>query len=102
MTDTHKKDRYCIPCGTKGTHTSTDHSKCPTKREIVRERAREAREKKNTETQDNKRDLELITRVFDYTNTEAWPKIQANPHQLYLCHILVLSDPIPICIVPMR
>ena len=35
--------------------------------------------------------MELITRVFDYTNTEAWPKIQANPHQLKIATIITLA-----------
>ena len=52
-----------------------DHSACPTKREIIRERAREARTQRNKETDMNKRDVELITRVFYFANIEAWPKI---------------------------
>ena len=71
MTERQKDKRYCIPCGTQGNHTSMDHTVCPTKREIIRGRTMEARAKRNEEAQNNKRDLELITKVFDYTNTEA-------------------------------
>ena len=51
----------------------------------------EARTKRNEETQNNKKDLELITRVFDYTNTEAWPKLQHNPDQTKVSTIVTLA-----------
>ena len=51
----------------------------------------EARAKRNEEAQNNKRDLELITKVFDYTNTEAWPKLQHNPDQTKVSTIITLA-----------
>merc|ERR1712121_252724 len=68
-----------------------DHTVCPTKREIIRGRTIEARTKRNVETQNNKRDLELITKIFDYTNTEAWPKLQHNPDQTKMSTIITLA-----------
>ena len=91
MTETQKDKRYCIPCGTQGNHTSMDHTACPTKREIIRGRTLDARTKRNEETQNNKRDLDLITKVFDYTNTEAWPKLQHNPDQTKVSTIITLA-----------
>ena len=63
----------------------------PQKREIICKRAREARPKKSEEAQASKRDLELITRVFDYTNTETWPHLQTNPQQLKITSIITLA-----------
>ena len=68
-----------------------DHTACPTKREIIRGRTLDARTKRNEETQNNKRDLDLITKVFDYTNTEAWPKLQHNPDQTKVSTIITLA-----------
>ena len=90
MSEAHKWARYCIPCGIQGDHTSIDHSACPTKREIIRERVREARIKKEAETQSKQRDLDLITQIFDYTNTEAWPHLQSNP-QLKFSTLVTLA-----------
>ena len=91
MTERHKDKRFCIPCGTQGNHTSMDHSACPTKREIIRARTIEARTKRNQDTQNDKRDLELITKAFDYTNNEAWPKLQPNPNQIKVSTIVTLA-----------
>ena len=66
-----------------------DHSACPTKREIIRKRASEARDKKTAEAQANKRELELITRLLDYTNTENWPHLQNNTQQLKVSLALI-------------
>ena len=91
MTERQKDNRYCIPCGTRGNHTSMDNTACPTKREIIRARTIEARAKRNQETQNDKRDLALITRVFDYTNNEAWPKLQHNSEQTKVSTIVTLA-----------
>ena len=91
MSEVHKWSRYCIPCDTQGDHTSIDHAACPTKREILRKRVREARANKEAETQAKQRNLDLITQVFDYTNTEIWPHIQSNPQQLKISTLVTLA-----------
>ena len=91
MSEVHKWSRYCIPCDTQGDHTSIDHAACPTKREILRKRVREARANKEAETQAKQRDLDLITQVFDYTNTEIWPHIQSSPQQLKISTLVTLA-----------
>ena len=47
MNSQHKQAQYCVPCRSRGDHTSLDHTYCSTRREIIRERARIAREKTN-------------------------------------------------------
>ena len=91
MTERQRAKRYCIPCGTQGNHTSMDHTACPTKREIIRGRTAEARSKRGEEIQNDKRDVELITRVFNYTNKDAWPQLQHNPDQTKVSTIVTLA-----------
>ena len=35
MSEQDKENRYCIPCETRGNHTSLDHRQCPEKRRLV-------------------------------------------------------------------
>ena len=89
MTDQQKQSRFCAPCNKRGEHTSLDHSACPKKREIVRERARLARTKQSEENNNNQRDIELIKRVVDFSNTESWPQI--NQQQTKVSAIISLA-----------
>ena len=91
MSERHKALRYCVPCGTTGSHSSLDHTRCPTKRKIRLDRVREIREKRQDEIKDKKRDLHLIKSVFDYSNTEAWPLPQGNTQQIKTTAIISLS-----------
>ena len=91
MTQRHKQSRYCAVCKIKGNHTSLDHSACPKKREIVRERIRIEREKHMKETNNNERDIELIRTVFEYSNRETWPPIHSNTQHTQITTILSLA-----------
>ena len=78
MNSQHKQAQYCVPCRPRGDHTSLNHTYCSTRREIIKERARIAREKSKLENEGNKRDLELIKSVFEYSNHEIWPALQTK------------------------
>ena len=78
MNSQQKQAQYCVPCRVRGDHTSLDHTYCPTRREIIRERARVAREKTKIENEGNERDLNLIKSVFEYSNYNTWPALQTK------------------------
>ena len=89
---THQKAaRFCIPCGTRGNHTSLDHSFCPKKREIVQERIRETRDKRQKQKQENQRDLNLMKTVIDFSNTNDWPIAQTNKQHQQISTIVMLT-----------
>ena len=88
MTDEQREARYCIPCDTQGSHTSMDHTACPKKREIIRERARVVRLKRNEDLA-NKKDTELIN-ILEYTDTKEWPNIQSKT-QTKVCTLITLA-----------
>ena len=80
MTTQDREERYCVPCGKRGDHTSLDHSYCPKKRDIIQERVRAARETRKTEIETNQKDIELIKSVFEYSNTNVWPTMNTKQH----------------------
>ena len=91
MNERHRAARFCIPCGTQGSHTSIDHAQCPKKREIVRERVKIARTRMQENEVENERDCQLIRKVFDFTNNEAWPRIGANSQHNQIAAIISLA-----------
>ena len=68
MSQQQKDRRLCIPCGTRGDHTSMDHTSCPKKREIIKERARLAREADIQEQKNMQRDRDLIKMYWKHKN----------------------------------
>ena len=76
MSSEEKESRYCIPCNNKGNHTSLDHRYCPTKREIIQERIRTAREQKDQEDKLKNRDTDLIKKTLKLSNLNTWPALQ--------------------------
>ena len=92
MTEAHKQARYCEPCKIKGDHTSLDHSACPKKREIIRERAKIARAKQSEENNANQREMDLIKRVVDYQNTDVWPPLNQQNTKIATIITLALLD----------
>ena len=90
MTETQKRARYCIPCNRQGTHTSLDFGLCPKKREIIRERTREARRQREKIDTENMRDVELIKKVIDLSERE-WPSIQRNTQHNQISTIITLA-----------
>jgi len=78
MTPEQKKQRYCIPCQSRGDHTSLDHRYCPEKRKIIQERVKTAREDRITAESANERDTKLIKKTIELANTEAWPSLHKN------------------------
>ena len=81
MTHDDKERRHCIPCRTYGDHTSLDHRHCPSKRRIVQERLKIARETRKKGDEENKRDTELIKKTMEISGIEAWPALQTYQHQ---------------------
>jgi len=81
QSETQKRNRYCAACKKKTDHTTLDHKQCPKKREIIRERARIARERRMEEKESTKRDKELITSTLNIANNNEWPDIQGNNKQ---------------------
>ena len=81
MTEEHKSNRHCIPCGQYGDHTSLDHRSCPEKIKVVQQKIKAARNERNKEENDNKRDSELIKNTLEISNTNAWPVLQENKGQ---------------------
>ena len=78
LNNQHKQAQYCASCRVKEDHTTLDYSYCPTRREIIRERARVAREKSKKENEGNERDLNLIKSVFEFSNYKTWPALQTK------------------------
>ena len=79
MTQRQKEKRFCIPCDQRGTHTSLDHSQCPTKREIIQKRIRAARAERTNQNKSEERDLNLIKSVIDFQQ-DAWPELSQARH----------------------
>ena len=93
MSEYHKRARYCAACGTKGTHTTLDHRACPKKRNILRERAIEEREKLIESKETNKKEIELIKKVLDISSTNEYPHLKTQDHSKIATIIsLVLLD----------
>ena len=65
MTERDKDNRYCIPCQTRGDHTSLDHKQCPEKRRLVQEKIKAARDKRRAEETEDKRDTNLIQKTLE-------------------------------------
>ena len=91
MTHQQKSARLCIPCGNRGDHTSMDHAACPKKREIVRERARLARENDIQEQKTTLRDTNLIKTVLDTQKHEFWPQLTNNPNHTKITSLVALA-----------
>ena len=69
-----------------------DHSACPKKREIVRERAKLARAKQTEENHANQREMDLIKRVVDYQKTDVWPPLNQQNTKIATIISLALLD----------
>ena len=91
MSARDKSKRYCIPCKSRGDHTSLDHTACPKQREIIRERARIAREAIKQQQALTQRDRELIQNVLNLQNTDSWPKITSNPLNTKISTLISLA-----------
>ena len=81
MTSEQKQRRHCIPCNSDGDHTSLDHRLCPIKRNLVQSKIREARENRQREQDENKKDMELIKKTIEISTTDTWPALQQNQRQ---------------------
>ena len=81
MTEIQKAARYCAACRKHTDHTSLDHKQCPIKREIIRERARIAREKRLKENLSVKRDTDLINATLNMASYRDWPELQTSNKQ---------------------
>ena len=91
MTPTDKAARYCATCRKKTDHTTLDHRLCPKKREIIRERARIAREKRIEEREKTERETELITKAIDISNRKEWPALMPNKQNTQTATILTCA-----------
>ena len=91
MTHEQKRARLCIPCGNRGDHTSMDHAACPKKREIVRERAKLARESDIQEQKTIQRDTNLIKTVLDTQKNDIWPQYTHNPNHTKITSLVALA-----------
>ena len=90
MTSQQKDNRFCIPCNRRGEHTSLDHRQCPEKRKIVQDRVKAARDARQNEETENKRDTELIKKTIEITNTGAWPALQKYQDQQQKTSTIIL------------
>ena len=90
MTSEQKQRRHCIPCNSDGDHTSIDHRLCPIKRNLVQSKIREARENRQREQDENKKDMELIKKTIEISTTDAWPALQQNQKQQQMTSTIVL------------
>ena len=91
MTPRQKSIRYCAPCDTTGDHTSLDHSLCPKKKEIIQERIRVGREKREHDIQSDAKDINLIKKFVDMTHNETWPNLKINKQQTQLTTLITLA-----------
>merc|ERR1711874_803084 len=91
MSETNKAARYCAACRKKTDHTTLDHKYCPKKREILRERARIAREKRLEEKEIRTRETELISKVLDMSNKNDWPTLNTNTQQTKIAAIITCA-----------
>ena len=90
MTEQDKDNRYCIPCQTRGDHTSLDHKYCPEKRRLVQEKIKAARDKRKAEETEDKRDTNLIQKTLEIANTNAWPALHNSQEQQQKTSTVVL------------
>ena len=90
MSEQDKENRYCIPCETRGNHTSLDHKQCPEKRRLVQEKINAARDKRKTEESEDKRDTNLIQKTLEMANSNAWPALQDSQEQQHKTSTIVL------------
>ena len=81
MSERDKENRYCIPCETRGNHTSLDHRQCPEKRRLVQEKIKAARDKRKNEESEDKRDTNLIKKTLEMASSDAWPALQNSQEQ---------------------
>ena len=90
MTEQDKDNRHCIPCQTRGDHTSLDHKYCPEKRRLVQEKIKAARDKRKAEETEDKRDTNLIQKTLEIANTNAWPALHNSQEQQLKTSTVVL------------
>ena len=81
LTEEEKALRYCTVCKKRDNHTSLDHRLCPIKRQMLRERARIARQKRTEEQENSKRDKELIRQAINLSDRQAFPELISNEKQ---------------------
>ena len=89
-----KAARHCISCGTFGDHTSLDYSICPTVRDIIQQRIRDSRDKRQQLLRDNQRDLTLMKNAMidlSKSKTADWPLPNTNQQQKQISTIVMLS-----------
>ena len=90
MSEHDKQNRYCIPCETRGNHTSLDHRQCPEKRRLVQEKIKAARDKRKNEESEDKRDTNLIQKTLEMASSNAWPALQNSQEQQHKTSTIVL------------
>ena len=90
MSPEEKESRYCIPCNNKGNHTSLDHRYCPTKREIIQEKIRIAREQKDQEDKFKNRDTDLIKKTLELSNLNTRPALKKKQEQQQKTSTIIL------------
>ena len=89
-----KRHLYCVPCKAGGDHCSLDHKLCPTKRRILQERIRMARQKISDAKQQEDRDQQLIEKAAKaIANTGGWPALPTlgNDNQLTMASVITLA-----------
>ena len=90
MSEEHNSQRHCIPCQTKGDHTSLDHQFCTTKKTILNEKIKSLREKRKAEENSDKRDIDLIKKTLEISNTKTWPALHKYQHQQQKTSYIIL------------
>ena len=91
MTSDHKAMRYCVPCNTTGDHTSLDHSLCPTKKEILRERIRVNRELRHDQIQSIDKDLNIFKNLIDQTFSDTQPNLTLNKQNTQMTTLITMA-----------
>ena len=91
MTTEHKAMRHCVPCNTTGDHTSLDHSMCPKKREIIKERIRINRVKREDQIQSVDKDIHIFKDLIDQTFSNTQPTVTMNEQQTQLTTIITMA-----------
>ena len=89
MTQQHKDARFCIPCNTRGNHTSLDHTLCNTKRNIIKNRIKAMRDEREKTNKETDRDINLIKNVIEQTQT-VQSTMLAHPRQAEILQLLPL------------
>ena len=90
MSTEQKAQRFCIPCQSRGDHTSLDHRFCSEKRKIIHTKIKDMREIKNSSETNNKRDINLIKKTLEISNTHIWPSLQASQQESQKTSTIVL------------